>query len=113
MERSKSKLAVWVVAGVLALGTGIALAETAPEDPVVDDGTEEGAGDDAVLEQEADTDGGGEEEPVDGEDGEESGEGGEHPDNHGKVVSEAAHEHAFDEACGNHGAYVSAVARTG
>lgn len=28
-------------------------------------------------------------------------------------VSEAAHNHAFDEACGNHGAYVSHFARTG
>ena len=28
-------------------------------------------------------------------------------------VSEAAHTHAFDEACGNHGAYVSEFAKTG
>lgn len=28
-------------------------------------------------------------------------------------VSEAAHNHAFDEACGNHGTYVSHFARTG
>ena len=28
-------------------------------------------------------------------------------------VSEAAHNHAFDEACGNHGAYVSHFAKTG
>lgn len=28
-------------------------------------------------------------------------------------VSEAAHNHAFDEACGNHGKYVSHFARTG
>jgi len=36
---------------------------------------------------------------------------GEHPDNHGKVVSEAAKDHSQDEAYGNHGQHVSGVAR--
>ena len=35
------------------------------------------------------------------------------PHNHGKVVSEAAHDHSHDVACGNHGRYVSGMARTG
>jgi len=37
--------------------------------------------------------------------------GTEHPDNHGKDVSEAAQDHSHDEDAGNHGAYVSGVAR--
>lgn len=36
---------------------------------------------------------------------------GTHPDNHGKDVSEAAHDHSHDAEAGNHGAYVSGVAR--
>jgi hypothetical protein len=47
------------------------------------------------------------------DEGTEEGEGGEatHPDNHGKQVSEAAHDHSRDEECGNHGKAVSSVAR--
>jgi hypothetical protein len=37
--------------------------------------------------------------------------GTEHPDNHGKDVSEAAQDHSHDQEAGNHGAYVSGVAR--
>ena len=36
---------------------------------------------------------------------------GAHPENHGKDVSEAAHDHSQDDAAGNHGRHVSEVAR--
>ena len=45
---------------------------------------------------------------VEAPEGDDSGAG--NPDN---PVSVAAHEHSYDEACGNHGAYVSAIARDG
>ena len=109
----KSKVASWIVIGMLAVGGGVALAETAPENPeVVGDVVtpevepapapapevdEEEAKAPAVKDDEAD-----DEAPK-----------GEHPDNHGAVVSAAAHDHSHDEACGNHGKVVSAVAKTG
>ncbi|MFP4514243.1 MAG: hypothetical protein ACLFRV_14970, partial [Acidimicrobiales bacterium] len=42
---------------------------------------------------------------------EEEGDEGPPEDSHGAVVSEAAQDHSNDEECGNHGAYVSSVAR--
>lgn len=105
--------------GVLAVGGGVALAETAPEDPEV---VEAPANEETVApapeeeapapeaeapEVEDDADEADEAEDADGE------ESGEHPDNHGAVVSAAAQDHSHDEACGNHGKVVSAVAHTG
>src|SRR6478736_6659072 len=48
---------------------------------------------------------------TDDEGAEVEGTESEHPENHGKDVSEAAHDHSHDEEAGNHGAYVSGVAR--
>jgi hypothetical protein len=42
---------------------------------------------------------------------EDEGTESEHPENHGKVVSEAAHDHSQDDEAGNHGQHVRDVAR--
>lgn len=116
MRSPKTKLASWIVIGVLALGGGVALAETAPDNPEVA-GEEEVVTPAPETTTEGETAGEVEEAPeapeTDGEEGEEGDEAGEHPDNHGAVVSAAAHDHSHDEACGNHGKVVSAVAKTG
>ena len=44
---------------------------------------------------------------------EDEGTEAEHPENHGKDVSEAAHDHSQDDAAGNHGRHVRDVARGG
>jgi len=101
---SRRSAAAAIVAMTVALGGGLALAS--PEDP-----TTEG---DAVLEEPTgDVTGTEDGSAVGGEDEATEGTEGEEADSHGALVSEAAHEHAYDEACGNHGKYVSAVARTG
>ena len=100
----------------------MALAETAPPDPVVADhpalvvnnAEVEGAVPapapapkharhvEKAHEAEADE----VSEPAEGEGHGEQGE-------HGAAVSAAARDHSHDEACGTHGAFVSAVAKTG
>ena len=112
---NKSKVATWVVAGALALGSGMALAETTPEDPALVEPGEETTTTVAdetttttVAEPTTTTTVAGNDE---GDDDGDEGATGEHPDNHGKVVSEAAHDHSHDEEAGNHGKYVSGVAR--
>lgn len=112
----KSSVASWIVAAVLVGGVGMALAETAAENPTVSDevtttiaaqettttvATEPTSGD--VAEPAAD-----EADGVESEDAEGGAQG-----EHGALVSAAAQDHSFDEACGNHGAVVSSVARTG
>ena len=116
---NKSKLASWIVAGALALGSGIAMAETAPENPEVvgdpEETTTTTAADESTTTTTVDettTTTVDEDSDGDETDGDTEGEGAkEHPDNHGKVVSEAAHDHSRDEEFGNHGKYVSSVAR--
>ena len=44
---------------------------------------------------------------------EDEGTESEHPENHGKDVSEAAHDHSQDDEAGNHGQHVRDVARGG
>jgi len=121
-DMTKSKLATWIIAAFVVLGASGAFAET--EMPSVDDAEQlpaEGGDGSGELEE---GDGSGEDgEGEDGEDGEvvqapEGDEGdddgdGTAKDNHGAVVSAAAHDHSYDEACGNHGKVVSAVAKTG
>ena len=120
MPLSRRTVAATVVAVSVALGGGLALAS--PEDPTTEEVTVTDDGDGVV----ADTTGDGSQDGIEeggeegGEDGTEAGDEGadegtegEHPDNHGALVSEAAHNHDFDEACGNHGTYVSHIARTG
>lgn len=134
----KSKVGPWIVAGALLVSAGLAFAEEAPgptiehpaeltstveveipEEPEVKVETEAKVAEVAevaevvevaqvveVAEPGALTD-------TIGVDDEEPLVESEHPDNHGAVVSRAAHNHDHDEACGNHGAYVSHVARTG
>jgi hypothetical protein len=114
---SKPRIAAWIAGSALLLSSGVALAQEAqPEDPTVDE-TElvESTVVDENLEVEDDTDLEKSDEQVveaaetgDLDEGEESSE-----ENHGSVVSQAAKNHEFDEACGNHGAYVSEVARGG
>ena len=113
---NKSKLASWIVAGALALGSGIAMAETAPENPELvgdpEETTTTTAADEpttttTVAETTTTTVDGGE---TDGDDTE-GDSAKERPDNHGKVVSEAARDRSRDEEFGNHGKYVSSVAR--
>ena len=86
------------VAGVLALTTGVALAETSPADPevvepIVD---EPDVADPVDVAESVDA----VEEPV----------ADERPQNHGYFVSQAAHDRSGEG--GNHGASVSAVARS-
>ena len=109
---NKRQIASWLMAGTLVVGGGIALAEGAPDDPsitvdettptTVDETTTTTEATTTTVEVATTTTLG-----LDGEDG----ESGVHPDNHGKVVSEAAHNHDMDEACGNHGKWVSSVAK--
>lgn len=101
------KFAATTLAGALILGGGAAFAQTVEADPepaleettdtttVVEDPVVE------PVEETTDTDTVGEE-PAEEE--------GSHPDNHGKIVSEAAHSET-PEGFRNHGAYVSSVAR--
>ena len=113
---NKSKLASWIVAGALALGSGIAMAETAPENPELVGDPEETTTTTAAeeptttttVDETTTTTVDSDETDGDGTDGDSAKE---HPDNHGKVVSEAAHDHSRDEEFGNHGKYVSSVAR--
>jgi hypothetical protein len=116
----KAKVGAWIVGGLVVAGGGLALADTAPPDPVVEDRVVEHPAESPVIvpaHVATPTVEHGKK-PDKGEKGEKRHEGaGEekpaHPDNHGAVVSKAAHDHDFDEACGNHGAYVSEVARGG
>ncbi len=76
---------------------------TADDDDVVDDETTTTTVEPTTTTVDEGT--GTDDEPV-----ESAGEG-DHPDNHGKVVSEAAQDHSHDDEAGNHGQYVSGVAR--
>lgn len=116
----RSRIAAVVAAGTLAIGGGIALAETAPDDPSLDTTEEteelvetEGAETEGDETEGAETEGEETEELVETEevdtlDGEGPPEG-----SHGALVSEAAKDHSHDEACGNHGRWVSHWARHG
>ena len=117
---TKSKLASWIIAAVVLTGGSMAFAETAPEGPAVIEGgsggdgtgttTTEGDGTGTTTETDGTTEDGTTEEEEEGATEEEKAA---HPDNHGALVSAAAHDHQYDEACGNHGKVVSSVARTG
>src|SRR5687768_13823718 len=110
----KYKAASWIIAAVLVGGAGVALAETVTEGPTLsgdesgevitpEEGTGEEGGEIVDGGEDGTTDGG---EIVstpedgttdDGGDGTEDGEGA-HGE-HGALVSAAAHDHSFDEAC--------------
>lgn len=127
----RATIAAAAAAGVLLLG-GIAVASAQPGDPsitdttiesttttglspdttesTIDDGTttttvgettETTIDDTTTTEVEDDT-------TAPESEGEDEGA---HPENHGKVVSEAAHDHSHDDEAGNHGRHVSSVAR--
>jgi len=124
----RAKIIPVTIAGVLALTTGVALAETSPADPevvlspvddttttteappettttttvVVDEPDE--LPETEVVEPEAELEGG-----VPEAEAPEVEAPGTHPENHGLYVSQAAHDH---EGEGHHGAAVSEVART-
>jgi hypothetical protein len=118
---TKHRVAVWIVAAVLATGAGAALADSSPTDPTVDPTTTTSSvvGDATTTTVEPTTTSTTSTtvavttttttEPTTttttGDDGEAA-----HPDNHGDAVSKAAHDHSHDAECGNHGHYVSAVA---
>lgn len=125
----RARILPLTIAGVLALTTGVALAETTPADPEVvltpvDDTTTTTA---APPETTTTTTVGQEAAPpetttttaVVPDDPEQEIEADApevetpetHPENHGLYVSQAAHDHEGDGE-GNHGAAVSAVART-
>ena len=126
----RARVIIGTVAGVLAMTTGVALAETAPPDPeVVDASNEVDATTTTTTEAptETTTTVAAPEEPttttsavvveepeaeleapeLEAPDDEEGSE--ERPQNHGFFVSSAAHDHSGD---GNHGASVSEVARS-
>lgn len=115
----KKQVATWVVSGMLVAGVGIAAAETgviapasgdptltaveAPTTTVAPDPTTT-----TTLEDHAGASTGtvsNDATPVDGSETTDT------VANHGSIVSEAAHDHSHDAECGNHGKYVSAVAR--
>lgn len=112
-----------LLAGSLGAGAMTGTISLASNDSEVPEATEVLAGDDALEEEEALV----EEEELEVEEleevDEEAGEDEEEGDDELKAavdpmvpptsVSEAAKNHHFDEACGNHGAYVSHFARTG
>jgi hypothetical protein len=126
-----AKIAIATVAGSLALGGGVALAQLGPTDTAkvgsdvehatnTDPGDGPGGTDATVTDDEAPDvtppdgtkldDGVGDDDGADDQapDPEAAGHHGEHPDNHGKAVSTAAH----DTPPGpGHGPAVSAVAR--
>ena len=112
---NKSRVAAWVVAAALAAGSGMALAETSPDDPEIDPAgattTTEEPTTTTVAEPTTTTTVEENDGDVEGDETEGDGATKEHPDNHGKVVSEAARDHSHDEEFGNHGKYVSSVAR--
>ena len=124
----RARILPLTIAGVLALTTGVALAETAPDDPEVvltpvDDTTTttavapettttttvdppETTTTTVVVDEPEAEDQVPEEEAPEAPDLEAPEA---HPENHGLYVSQAAHDH---EGEGNHGAAVSGVART-
>ena len=113
--------------------TGVAACDPAADDVVADDADTaavEAVSDDSAADESGDA--AGCEDPGDDESGDDESAGDEEAAEEPEVdepkdevpadlstvavptsVSEAAHNHAFDEACGNHGAYVSHFARTG
>jgi hypothetical protein len=103
-----SRFASWVIAAVLVGGAGVALAETAPENPVV---TEDEVTTTTTAEVTTTTTEAPKKEAAEPETEADDAEGAQ--GEHGALVSAAAHDHGHDEACGNHGAVVSAVAKTG
>ena len=131
----RAKILPLTVAGVLALTTGVALAETSPADPevvltpvdetttttaevpettttttVVADEPAAEIPDTEVVEPEPELDAEEPEVEVPEAPDVEAPEAPEtHPENHGRFVSQAAHDH---EGEGNHGAAVSEVARS-
>ena len=135
----RSRIAALVAAGTLAVGGGVALAETAPEDgtlgetvdetvddTVVDDDstTDDTATDDTATTDDSTTDDSTTDDEVGTEDVEGLDEAEVEDDevdveadvevmDHGALVSEAAQNHDHDEDCGNHGAWVSHWARFG
>jgi hypothetical protein len=105
-EPLKKQVAAWIMSGVLVAGAGVAIAATDPGDPdlCTPDTTL------APTTTTAESDGlAGVTDDTEAPDVEADVEGT-HPDNHGAVVSEAAHDHSHDAECGNHGAWVKAVA---
>ena len=125
----RARILPLTIAGVLTLTTGVALAETNPADPevltpvdepttttVVDEPTTSTTETTVAPPETTTTTTEVPDEPVTEPEPEapEDVVGGEatevHPENHGLYVSQAAHDH---EGEGNHGAAVSAVARSG
>lgn len=119
---ARFRIAALVAAGTLAVGGGIALADTAPPEPEVTDDAEltdeTDLTDDTAVTEADDVEGSveqGDEVEGTGDEGDEDGAGtrGHEDANHGATVSAAAQDHTYDEACGNHGRYVSHWARHG
>ncbi|MDQ1439441.1 MAG: hypothetical protein QOK43_3070 [Acidimicrobiaceae bacterium] len=112
----KSKVVSWVMAAVLVAGAGVALAETSPENPEVTTTTvEQPIAPQAAppKDDKAQSDDKAESPKDDKAESDDKGEQGDDTGEHGQAVSAAAHDHSHDAACGNHGAVVSAVAKTG
>ena len=131
----RTKAIALTITGVLALTTGVALAETSPADPevlvpvdetttttTVDEPTTSTTETTVAPPETTTTTTAAPDEPVvePAPEPEEDVVGGEapeveapevHPENHGRYVSEAAHDHGSDGE-GTHGAAVSAVARS-
>lgn len=125
MTLDKQRVLSWAMSVLLVAGTGAAFAQevVAPEETVDDGSAAEESTTTTVADGDStDTDdttpvetttpatttpGDGDAVDDDGDDATKA-----HPD-HGKLVSEAAHDHSHDAACGNHGRYVSGVAKTG
>ena len=106
-----------VVATVLVVGAGVAVAEEAiVGDEIVDDTTTTTVDDTTTTTVEDETTTTTEESESEEEESESEGDEGAEDEgteveNHGQIVSEAARDHSNDERCGNHGAWVSSVAR--
>ncbi|HVM10380.1 MAG TPA: hypothetical protein VM345_18115 [Acidimicrobiales bacterium] len=119
----KTRIAAWIAGGALLLTSGVALAETQPEDPKLDNDPAEVTQTDLEEQQPVEAQKveaqkladqhAVEQQVVEEEAPEDDDASDKVKDNHGAVVSQAAKNHEFDEACGNHGAYVSSVAKGG
>ena len=107
----KPQVVVWVVAGTLAVGVAAAIAETGPAGPSVDPTATTTTAVDPTTTSTSSTLAPDEITTTTTTLDAEGAAAGTHPDNHGAAVSEAAHDHSHDAECGNHGSWVSSVAR--
>jgi hypothetical protein len=105
----KSKVATWIVASLVIGGAGMALAETAPTQPSLESTTTTSSTEaptSTTSSTEAPT-------STTMATADTTAADPSSTQDHGALVSAAAHDHSHDAACGNHGAYVSAWAKTG